>query len=274
MTKLRPSVAAATILIGCALMGHHSRAAAQSQTPLPAAYDVTEEPVRYRSGRDTVRAVLFLPDAPGERPGVVVIHEWWGLNSWVRENARQIAERGYVTLAIDLYRGEVATDAEAAHELMRGVPEDRASRDLQMAVEYLRSRKEVDRRRTASVGWCMGGGYSLQTALVVPDLTACVICYGRLVTEDATIAGISSSVLGIFGGEDRGISAESVEQFEKQATKLGKDVKTTVFDGAGHAFMNPNNEGGYHAEATAEAWAMIFTYLDTALADEPTEQDD
>ena len=230
-----------------------------------AEYKVSEETVRYSSGPDTVRAVLYKPDIKGAAPGIVVIHEWWGLNGWIRESARRLAALGYVTMAIDLYRGAVATDAEEAHELMRGLPEDRASRDLQMAVEYLRSRKEVQRDRIASVGWCMGGGYSLQTALVVPDLAACVICYGRLVTEDATIASLNAPVLGIFGAEDRGIAVATVEQFDQQATKLGKSVDMYLFDKAGHAFMNPTNKSGYNLNAADSAWSLIDTFLDAKL---------
>jgi carboxymethylenebutenolidase len=229
-------------------------------------YKVSEQPVRYRSGPDTVRGVLYIPKAEKPRPGIIVIHEWWGLNSWVQQSARRLAEQGYVALAIDLYRGAVATDAEMAHELMRAVPEDRAARDLQMAVEYLRSRKEVTRDRIGSIGWCMGGGYSLQTAMVVPDLTACVFCYGRLVTEDASIQNMSATVLGIFGDLDRGIPTEDVAAFEERSKKLGKSVETRVYEGAGHAFMNPNNKKGYNEVAADSAWTVIMEFLAQNLA--------
>jgi carboxymethylenebutenolidase len=228
-------------------------------------FKVTSQPVRYQSGPDTVRGVLYVPDAKGKLPGVVVIHEWYGLNDWVKESAQKIAERGYVTLAIDLYRGKVATDGDQAHQLMRGVPEDRATRDLQTAVEFLRAQKNVDRARVGSIGWCMGGGYSLQTALSVPDLAACVIAYGRLVTENETISLIGCPVLGIFGADDQGIPAESVTQFEKQARGLGKNVNVHIYDKAGHAFMNQNNDKGYNADATKDAWNKVFAFFDSTL---------
>ena len=177
---------------------------------------------------------------------------------WLAPFRRAIAEKKCYKLMFGIVE-------EEAHELMRGVPEDRASRDLQMAVEYLRSRKEVEKDRIASVGWCMGGGYSLQTALVVPDLTACVICYGRLVTEDATIDSLSAPILGIFGAEDRGIPPASVEQFDRQATELDKSVEMYLFDGAGHAFMNPNNKSGYNIAAADSAWKLIDGFLDRQL---------
>ena len=111
----------------------------------------------------------------------------------------------------------------------------------------------------------MGGSYSLQAALVVPDLTACVLCYGRLLTEDATIAGLSAPVLGIYGREDRGIPAKSVEQFQAQARSLKKDVTMHVYDSAGHAFMNVNNAKGYNPEATVDAWKKILSFLEATL---------
>src|SRR5713226_2164921 len=88
------------------------------------------ETVSYKSGNETVNGYLASPGTPGKHPAVIVIHEWWGLNDWVKDQAAKFADQGYVTLAVDLYRGKVADNPDLAHELMRGVPEDRASRDL------------------------------------------------------------------------------------------------------------------------------------------------
>jgi carboxymethylenebutenolidase len=263
------AVLALTLLSGSAAAGKPAADSTADTTTVQ--YAVKTELVQYKSGRDTVHAVLYTPDVKGKRPGVVTIHEWWGLNDWARESAKKIAERGYVTLAIDLYRGHVADNADDAHELMRGVPEDRARRDLQTAVEYLRSKGSVDRARIGVVGWCMGGGYALETALAVPDLAACVVCYGHLVSEDETIQQISAPVLGIFGADDKGIPAESVRQFEKQARALGKDVTVHLYEGAGHAFMNVNNNRGYNADATSDAWGRIFAFLGRTLG-EPSKK--
>src|SRR6202158_1282820 len=131
--------------------------------------------VSYKSGDETVQAVLYSPSGKGPFPAVIVIHEWWGLNDWVKEQAAKLSDEGYVTLAIDLYRGKVATTPDEAHEIMRGVPEDRAARDLHAAVEFLKSQSNVKKDRIASIGWCMGGGYSLDEALQEPTLTAAVI---------------------------------------------------------------------------------------------------
>src|SRR5438270_12995201 len=99
--------------------------------------------VSYKSGKETVQAELYTPKGKGPFPAVIVIHEWWGLNDWVKEQAAKLADEGYVALAVDLYRGKVAGNPDEAHELMRGVPQDRAQRDLKAAFDYLASQKEV-----------------------------------------------------------------------------------------------------------------------------------
>ena len=147
--------------------------------------------------------MLYTPAGKGPFPALVVIHEWWGLNDWVKEQASKLSDEGYETLAIDLYRGKVATTPEEAHEIMRGVPEDRASRDLRAALEFLESQPDVKKDRIGSIGWCMGGGYSLEVALAGPTLAADVINYGHLAADAASLKKISAPVLGIFGGQDR-----------------------------------------------------------------------
>src|SRR5271170_267057 len=142
------------------------------------AFAATSKNVAYKSGDETVQGILFTPAGKGPFPALVVIHEWWGLNDWVKEQATKLSDLGYVTLAIDLYRGKVATTPDEAHEIMRGVPEDRAKRDLHAAVEFLKSQPDVNKDRLGSIGWCMGGGYSLDVALQEPTLKADVINYG------------------------------------------------------------------------------------------------
>src|SRR5215470_4409056 len=136
------------------------------------------KPVSYKSGDETVSGILYTPQGKGPFPALVVIHEWWGLNDWVKEQASKLADQGYVALAIDLYRGKVASTANEAHEFMGGVPRERAAGDLQAAFDYLQSRPNVKKDRISAIGWCMGGGYSLQLALHQPKLAADVVNYG------------------------------------------------------------------------------------------------
>ena len=152
----------------------------------------------------------------------MVIHQWWGLNDFVKGKADGFAKQGYVALAPDLYRGKVAEDGDTAHQLMRGMPNDRALRDMKAAVAYLRSRPDVDGARIGVVGWCMGGGLALDLAVAEPTLAGAVMYYGHLMTDPATIAALKVPLLGNFGGQDQGIPVKDVEAFAAEAKKAGK----------------------------------------------------
>jgi len=225
----------------------------------------TSKSVSYKSGDDTVQAVLYTPEGKGPFPALVVIHEWWGLTDWVKEQASKLADQGYVSLAIDLYRGKVADTPELAHELMRGVPEDRALRDLRAAVEYLRSQPNVRKDRVASIGWCMGGGYALDVALQEATLRAAVINYGHLATDPDSLKKINAEILGIFGGKDGGIPVEDVKKFERTLKQDGKRIEVKIYPDAGHGFENPNNKAGYRADDAADAWQRTVTFLANTL---------
>ena len=221
--------------------------------------------VQFPSGKETVDAFLATPEGVGRHPAVIVIHEWWGLNDWVKEQAEKIADLGYVALAVDLYRGKIATDPGQAHELMRGMPQDRAIRDLLAAFDYLGTRPDVNNTRIASIGWCMGGGFSIQLAVHQPRLAACVVNYGALPTDPNDIQQIIAPVLGNFGAEDRGITPDDVNAFEKAMKTLGRRIDLKIYPGAGHAFENPNNKTGYRPEAAADAWTRTVNFWARAL---------
>lgn len=222
--------------------------------------------VSYKSGDETVNGVLYMPDkVKGPVPAIIVIHEWWGLNDWVKDQAAKLAGQGYATLAVDLYRGKSTADPEVAHELMRGLPEDRARRDLLAAVKFLQSRKNVRPDRIAVIGWCMGGGYAESLAVADPELAAAVINYGHLSTEQETLAKIHAPILGLFGALDRGIPPESVQKFESSMKGLGKSVETHIYPDAGHGFQNPANKTAYRPEDTEDAWKRITAFLATNL---------
>jgi carboxymethylenebutenolidase len=229
-----------------------------SALPLSAA----EQPVTFKSGADTVSAWLAAPEGKGPFPAVIVIHEWWGLNDWVKEQARALSREGYAALAVDLYRGKVTDKQEEAHQLMSGLPPDQALRDLRAAFDHLAGRADVKKDRIAALGWCMGGRYSLALATEEPRLRAAAAYYGAPPTDPAAIARITAPVLGNFGGEDKGPSPEQVAAFEAAMRKAGKAVDVKVYPGAGHAFANANNPwGGYRAEAAQDAWTRTVAFL-------------
>jgi carboxymethylenebutenolidase len=225
------------------------------------------KPVTYKSGADTVSGILYTPArAPkGRLPAIVIIHEWWGLNDWVKEQASKWADEGYVTLAVDLYRGKVATDRDMAHELSRGLDQERAVGDLRAAVAYLKTLPNVEGGRIGAIGWCMGGGFSFRLAVSEPSLKAAVINYGGVTGDPAVLGKIHASVLGIFGGKDRGIPVEGVNRFAEELKKLGKSVELKIYPDSGHAFQNPNNTGGYNANDAADAWKRQSAFFARTL---------
>ena len=210
---------------------------------------------------------LSLPDTklPGKRPAIIVIQEWWGLNDWVRQQADRFAQQGYVALAVDLYRGKSTSDPNVAHELMRGMPEDRAVADLKAAFANLAARADVDTAHIGAIGWCMGGGYSLALATAEPRLRSAVINYGRLVTDPATIKAIHPDLLGNFGALDQGIPVADVKTFDAALHAAGKKSDMKVYEGAGHGFMNPNNTAAYVKTATDDAWKRIDAFFTSTL---------
>jgi carboxymethylenebutenolidase len=221
--------------------------------------------VTYPSGDEAVSGYLVMPGGAGKHPALIAIHEWWGLNDQVKEEARKLAAQGYLVLAIDLYRGKVGTTPEEAHELMRGVPDDRGIRDLEAAFTYLANRPDVDAGKIASIGWCMGGGYSIKLAEDQPKLAACIVNYGALPADPQNVAKIQAPVLGNFGADDRGITPASVRAFEAAMKAAGKSVDVKIYDGAGHAFENPDNKDGYRPVAADDAWQRITAFLKKTL---------
>ena len=230
-----------------------------------AAFAADSKTVSYKSGDETVQGVLYTPAGKGLFPALIVIHEWWGLNDWVKDQASKLADQGYVALAVDLYRGKVATTPEMAHEIMRGVPEDRAKRDLHAAFEFLASQPNVKKDRIGAIGWCMGGGYSLDVALQEPMLAADVINYGHLATDPAALQKINAPILGSFGAQDHGITPDDVHKFEAAMKQFNKTVDIKIYDDAGHAFENPNNKDGYREADAADAWKRTLDFLAMTL---------
>lgn len=213
---------------------------------------------------DKVTGFLALPRDRDRRRAIIVIHEWWGLNEWVKEKTTNLAVHDYVALAVDLYRGVVTADPSEARKLKRGLRNDRAMRDLKAAFDYLAARPDVDVKHIGSLGWSMGGGLALQLAIHEPRLAACVVNYGPLTENSVDIQKINAEVLGIFGSLDRGIPPDKVRAFERRMNAVKKAVDIVIYDDAGHAFENPANKRGYRPAAAAGAWSHTLEFLERA----------
>jgi carboxymethylenebutenolidase len=198
-------------------------------------------------------------------PAVVMIHEWWGLNENIKNMAENLAKEGYVVLAVDLYNGQVANTTESAQNLVSKVRDNPSEsiNNLQHAVRYLASLENVNSSKIASLGWCFGGGQSLQLALnTEPEypLAATIIYYGNLVSDQESISKIKWPVLGIFGDQDQSISVQSVKQFEEALNANGITNEIYIYKGVGHAFANPSGDN-YAPQETQDAWEKTISFL-------------
>ncbi len=201
----------------------------------------------------------------GPPPAVIVIHEWWGLNENIEAMTQRLAGEGYVALAVDLYGGVVATDPGEARTLMQSASENAPmlEENLRQAYAYLTG--ELAAPKVGVIGWCFGGGWSLRTAMLMPeDIDASVIYYGRLVTDEALLAPLAMPILGHFGSEDQGIPNDSVVAFREALTNLGKDAQVYTHQGVGHAFANPTGTN-YDAEAAEKAWNQTRGFFEKHL---------
>jgi carboxymethylenebutenolidase len=214
---------------------------------------------------DGTAAYLSLPEgAKAPVPGIVVIHEWWGLNEHIKHWADRLAADGYAALAVDLYGGAVAADREAAMAAMKTVDDARAAATVRAARRFLLEDPRVKAPRTASIGWCFGGGWSLRLALLEPDLDAAVVYYGHVPTDPAALAPLRANLLGVFGNQDTGIPPATVDAFEKALPKNGAVHRILRYD-APHAFANPSGPA-YHPAEAAAAWAEVRAFLRAELA--------
>ena len=207
---------------------------------------------------------LVQPVTPGKYPGIVMIHEWWGLNDQVKSMADITAREGYVVLAVDLFKGNVATTIEGAQANIRNNPNNETIPKMQEAVKYLRNMTNVDKSRIASLGWCYGGGQSFQLG-VNEDLQGTVIYYGQVSTDSALLMKMKQPVIGFFGVEDTSIPAKDVREFERILKEQGTNVNISVYEGAGHAFSNPTNTQAFRKEQAIDAWNKTLTFLDLNL---------
>lgn len=207
-----------------------------------------------------VRGFLARP-AGGRKdaPGIVVVHEWWGLNDNIRAVTRQLAGDGYVALAVDLMGGGVASTPDSAMKLMQ-IASDQApvtTGNLVAAIGYLRKGGAT---RIGTIGWCFGGHWSLQAGIVGGrEVNAVVMYYGRPITNPAALSALRAPLLGLFGTQDRGIPADSVRAMAAALDKLGKSQAVEFFD-AGHGFANPSGRA-YNQAAADSAWARTTAFF-------------
>ncbi len=244
--------------------------AASAGAGVPPSRDVISETLPYaESGDELVYGYFVAPSDMFEPlPAVIMIHEWWGLNDNVRAMADRLAAEGYIVLAVDLYAGKTAKNGAEARKLMLGVVEDpeAAKENIRSAYQFVSTTAGAP--RVASLGWCFGGGWSLNTAMLFPDdLDASVIYYGQVTGDEDKLRPVNTPILGLFAANDTGIKVESVEAFSAALMRLRKDHEIHIYPGVGHAFANPTGNN-YDAAAASDAWRRTLEFLARHLATE------
>jgi len=273
--RLRASVVVAlsplVFLIGCGGGGEHEGppptdtglTGILSEQAFKALHEHTSEAPPPPTGESVSlsggRAYLSLPEGDPPFPAIIVIHEWWGLNDNIRHWADRLAADGYAALAVDLYDGKITADSDQALEYAKSVHKARALEILRAAYRFLDTDARVRADRIGTVGWCFGGGYSLQAALNLPDLDATVIYYGRLVTDPDALRQIEAPICGVFGNRDQGIPPPTVDAFADALEASDREFELHRFD-AEHAFANPSS-ARYDADASTAAWIQVRRFL-------------
>jgi carboxymethylenebutenolidase len=172
--------------------------------------------------------------------GLILIHEWWGLNDHIKQTADTYAQKGFVVIAVDLYNGKSTTDPDQAGKWMQSLNQNNAIKTIRAAERFLRESPRFRVRKTATLGWCMGGGLSLQAAIHIPTLDAAIIYYGPVETDPAHIRPIKAPILAHFANTDAWVSPESARSFIHNMHQAKKKIEVHFYD-AEHAFANLSN---------------------------------
>ena len=225
--------------------------------------------VEFKSNGHNASGYLATPKS-GSGPGVMVIQEWWGLDSETKRMADRLAADGFVALAPDLYHGELAghTEMDKAAKLMHSLPPDRAGRDMSGAVDYLAGHSAVTSKSIGVVGFCMGGMLAFLIAANRPDKVKAVVPFYGFPQGDAEPdwSTLTASISGHMAEKDNFFPPAAAHALEAKLRGMGKDVTLTVHPGTGHAFMASHNALGTHNAAAAEKiWPEVISFLKKTL---------
>jgi len=226
---------------------------------------VATKMIEFLSNGGTTLGYLAMPDDGGKHPAIVAIQEWWGLVPHIKDVAERFAREGFITLAPDLYHGQVAEEPDEARKLAMGLDRNRAVAEISAAARYLKMMDAVAPKKIGVVGWCMGGGLALSTAASSRDIGAAVAFYGRPLDPSDT-AKLAAPVLGLYGELDQSIPVGAVRAFEQELKAHHVTYEIHIYPGAQHAFFNDTRPHIYHAEAAKDAWTKTLAWFRRYLA--------
>ena len=241
------------------LQGNVTSSAGQSSSSSSVPTGIVTSEVDYRG--NGIPGYLARPEGDGSFPGLILIHEFWGLNDNIRDFADRFAAEGYAALAVDLYDGKVAATREEASAMAGEVRAnmDPAFDNLRDAVAWLEEQNFID-GELAAVGWCFGGGWAYQMAANNLDVDASVIYYGQ-VDPDHDFADMRAHILGHFGEEDRSITVDTVNEFRANLETANGEHEVYLYPNAGHGFANEDNSDAYNEEPAELAWQRTIEFL-------------
>ena len=230
--------------------------------------EVKTETIEYMDGDTVLTGLLAWDDAAeGPRPGVLVVHEWWGLNDYAKSRAEQLAAEGYVALAVDMYGdNKVTTHPDEAREWMTQITAnvDDWTRRAQLGLEVLRAQEQVAAGQTAAIGYCFGGATVMQMAYAGADLDAVVSFHGSLPPAPESVTSIAPQVLVAHGRDDQFVPAERIAAFQQSLDRAEANWEMMIFSGTRHSFTNPGagdygiDNLAYNETADKRSWAAML----------------
>lgn len=220
--------------------------------------------VEFQAGGRAAGGYLVEQEAEGAHPGLIVIHEWWGLNEHIKDITGRFAKKGYVALAPDLYDGAVTKDSAKAAELMQGLDQGKALEILSGAVNFLRLQAGVNAEKIGVTGFCMGGTFSLLLACHDSSIKASAPFYGDVPSDDV-IKNLSAPVLFIGAENDPWITMDKMERLRAAIQEFGKEGEVKIYNGVGHAFFNDTRPEAYDRIAAQDAWNRVGEFLASKL---------
>ena len=221
--------------------------------------DVRTETVEFPADGETGRGFLALPQGDGPFPGVIVVQEWWGLDSHIKDVAERFARGGFAALAPDLYHGNLAKEPDEAQKLMMSLNTGKASNELASGADYLASRAEAAGRGIGATGFCMGGGLALTLACDSPHIRAAAPFYGINPSPVDKVANLRGPVLAVYAENDGWVTEEVREQLRKALSKHGIEHEIKVYPGTDHAFFNDTRAEVYNRDAANDAWERVLS---------------
>jgi carboxymethylenebutenolidase len=249
-----------------ALQGTAAATPPATMAATEAGLEIKTETVTFKGNGD-LPGYLARPTAEGSYPGVIVIQEWWGVDDHIKDLTERFARQGYVALAPDLYRGEVAKEPSDAQRLVMTVQLDQAFLDIQGAVDYLNQQEFVaPKNKVGVVGFCFGGGLAMMMSYRGTGVGAVAVFYGNSRPTDTDLQNVKVPIIGFFGDQDRGFPAETINHWADVLKSAGKINQMTIYKGAPHAFFN-NTRPSYRNLAVEDSWAKTLAWFENYLVE-------